>query len=137
MPRLRASLKSHTEQCPISGSSVGSRLRLHLQQRLLSFHPPAIPTHFAILAHHPMARNGHSHRIRSATSRNGTSCPQPANCLRYLAIGTRCPKRNRLQISPDPPLKRRRPNVKRQGLIELFAAHLIEQCSDPRFQSAL
>src|SRR5579864_5290481 len=100
-------------------SRFGPLLSFHLQQRPLPFHAPAITTHRAIFADHAMARNRHRHRIRSARARYRAAGPGLANRLRHLAVGSRRPKRNRLQISPHPPLKRRRPNVQWQRVIEL------------------
>src|SRR5580658_7393685 len=88
---------------------------LHLQQCLLAFDPPAITSHATVLAHDAMAWDRHRHWIRGAGAGHGANRARPADTLGHLAVRTRRAEWNRLQVRPDPALKRCGANIERHG----------------------
>src|SRR5271156_394565 len=88
-------------------------LPLHLQQRFLALHSPAIAADVAIFTHHAMAWNCYCNRIGGTGTRHGAAGAGLADRLRSLTIRARRAKRDRLQIHPPPPLKSRGANIQR------------------------
>src|ERR1700734_139578 len=80
-------------------------LLFDLQQRLLALHSPAIAADVAIFADHAMAWNRNRHRICRTGAGYCAACSWRANRLSHLTVSPRLAERNRLQISPYPPLK--------------------------------
>ena len=84
-----------------------------------------------------MARNRDCNRIRRASARHGTAGAGLANRLRHLTVRPRRAEGDRLQISPNAPLKCSRADVQRQRGIQLPPCHLRKQSRDPGLQSAI
>ncbi len=82
-----------------------------------------------------MARDFHRNRIRSTSPRDRTAGSGVPDSLRNCAVRSGLAEWNRLQISPDPPLKRRCPNVERKCRIKILATHVLQQGIHPGPQS--
>src|SRR5688572_29447162 len=92
---------------------LNSALLLVGEQLLLPLDPPPVPRQAAILANHAVAGDDQTGGVGRTSPSHGADGGWPADVARDLAVGARLAVRNRLQISPHLPLKRRRLNVER------------------------
>ena len=85
-----------------------------LDRRALAAEPPAIAAHLSGPANDAVARNYEGDDVARAGAGHRTGRARGADGGRDLSVRREAPVRNRLQITPDPHLKRRRPDVQRQ-----------------------
>src|SRR5580700_7767550 len=127
--------RQHSAARTSAASAVTLRV-LHLEQRLLALHAPAIATDAAIFADHAMARNRDGYGIRRAGTRHGPAGGGLTNRLRHLAVRTCRTEWDRLQVSPHAPLKCRCADIQWQRVVQLPASHIPEQGCYPGLQLA-
>src|SRR5437588_10729668 len=114
------------------GGPTPRALLLHLQQSPLPLYSPPISAHLAVFPNNSMAGNGNRDPVRGTGASHRPGRARLTDRLGDLSIGLRGSERQRLQVSPDPFLERRRLDIKGQRAIELMARYLSQYGLGPR-----
>ena len=112
-------------------------LLLLLQQLALSLDAPSISAEPAALVHDPVARDDEAHAIGRTGPGDGASRRRHAKIPGDLAVRARLAVRDRLQVTPDLPLERRRLHVHGQSEIRRPPVEVRDQGAHPFRERAL